>query len=54
MSNIPQPEHGMYTDKVSENFFTVDTRRRAGVAAEEIGVCLETPQGTPSDLQGAY
>ena len=32
----------------------VDTCRRAHVAAEEIGACLETLHGTPPDIQWAY
>ena len=29
----------------------VDTCRRAELVTEDIGACLETPKGTPSDIQ---
>ena len=35
-------------------YLEVDARRREEAAAEEIGACLDLPQGNTSDLQGAY
>ena len=35
-------------------YLAVDTHRRAEFVVEEIGDCLDTPQGTPSDLQVVY
>ena len=32
----------------------VDSQHREEVAAEDIGICLETTQGTSPDLQGTY
>ena len=40
--------------KEVRNSFAVDTWLMAEVVAAEIGACLETPQGIPSDIQGAY
>ena len=37
-----------------QKFMLVDTRYIAEVVVEEIGACLDSPQGTPSYLQGAY
>ena len=35
-------------------YLEVDARRSAENAAEDIGSCLDLPQGNTSDLQGAY
>ena len=40
--------------KAVRKFLMVDTHIRAEAVAEDIGSCLETPKGTPSDLHRAY
>ena len=40
--------------KALGNSLVVYIRRREEVVAKEIETCLETPKGTPSDIQGAY
>ena len=36
------------------HYLEVDTARRADVTVEKISTCLESHQGTPSELQGVY
>ena len=40
--------------KAVRNSLMLDTFCRSVAAIEEIGACLETPNGTPSYLQGSY
>ena len=37
-----------------QQYLVLDNRLREKVAAEDIGDCVDSNQGTPSDLQGAY
>ena len=56
LDHLSQPYHEQNMPctltKAVQKLLAVDTCCRAEVAVEEIGDCLETPQGTPSDIQG--
>ena len=48
----PQPKHGPCPDKDSRRDLAVYKLSGSEVAVEDIGDCLDPPQGNPSDLQG--